>query len=162
MNTVKAAIAIFSILLTTSNALAENGKRSIGIELLAASSNDVDKLSATAFGISLANWANENGDFSSINSGIYKPTFNALMSAFSSQIQIWRELKEKEDPGSAYMDKLISVDNAGFLKEYIWVNHGNYIGGQAPTELRFNEYTDWANNNLSGHSPRIEARLNIE
>ncbi len=162
MNSSKAILAILLLAFISSITYAESEKRKIEIGLLAATSSEVDKLSATAFGISLAGWLNENEDIEKISSGVYRPTFISLTSAFSSQIQIWRELKEKEDPGSSYMNQLILVDNAGFLREYTWVNHSDYIGVPMPVNLKIEEFNKWASSNLSGHKSRIEAKLTIQ
>lgn len=156
------SIIIFSILFATNVAFADESNRKISITLMVATSSKVDSLSATAFGVSLAGWFSENEDIKSFSPGKYKPSFLALLSAYSSQIQIWRELKENEDPNSKYMDNLILVDDNGFLKEYVWVNHDKNIKGKKPEGLRKEEYIEWSTNELVGHVPRIEARLNIE
>ncbi len=138
----------------------ENGK-DVSIVLHASSKADVDTLSATAFGISLAGSLSKKGDITSEPNGIYKPTYEILVSAFSSQIQIWRELKEKDDPNSQYMNQLISIDDNGYLKEYVWLNHSSKAIADIPPDLRVAEYKEWSVNNLVGHMPRIEARLNL-
>ncbi len=155
-------IATFLIvLLTFASGDAVSGKKKVSIELIANSESEADTLSATAFGISLAGALSEKGDVSSESLGIYKPTFEILVTAFSSQIQIWRELKDKGDPGSNYMDQLILIDDMGFLNEYIWTVHVAETSNKLPAGLQLESFRDWFGRSVGEHAPRIEARLSI-
>lgn len=162
MRLLKIATTTIMFLAVAGVAYSDDGKRKIDIELIPASQSQVDQLSATAFGISLAGWVSEYKDTESLPVGKYRPTFTALVSALSAQIQIWRELQENEGPGSAYMNTLILIDDSGFLKEYVWANHAKHIVvGEKPKGLREKEFSQWAVAKLTGHVPRIEATLNV-
>ena len=147
------------VILFSGSALSE-GTKSISIELLTSSQEEVDTLSATAFGVSLAGALEEEIDVTLEPNGIYKPTFKILVSAFSSQIQIWRELEEKNDRGSIYMDQLILVDDSGFLDEYVWLNHSSIIS-DAPGNMNTVGFEKWSLKNIPKHEPRIEAQLSL-
>ena len=160
---VKHVVLILTIaLLCTGCATSGGTKKQVSIEILAASESKEDTLSSTAFGIALLGSLSNEGNVALEPVGYYKPTFKILVSAFSSQIQIWRELKEKKDPNSPYMNQLIEIDDAGFLNEYVSVEHSNIIVDEIPKNLRINELEKWSKVNLINHKPRIEARLNLQ
>ena len=151
-------LAIFS----TGCATPGGEKRHVSIEVHAASELKTDTLSATAFGVALAASLSKEGNVDLQPVGYYKPTFSILVSAFSSQIQIWREIREKEDPKSPYMNQLIEIDNAGFLKEYVSVEHSNVVVDEIPKNIRIDQFLKWSKENLMNHKPRIEARLRLQ
>jgi isocitrate dehydrogenase len=138
----------------------EESKRKVTIAINPASASEVDRLSSTAFGISLANWVQENENIDTLSDGVFKPSFQALYSAFNRQITIWNELSENDPKKSIYMDDLVKVYNSGFMKEYIWTYHKD-TDWKNVDELKMDEFEAWANQNISEHKPRLEARLKL-
>ena len=149
------------LILSFSGPVFPEGKKEVNVVLNAASKSETDYLSATAFGMALTYSLSKEANLLTEPVGIYKPSFNVLVLAFSTHIQLWRELKEKDDLNSQYMDQLISVDDNGFLNEYVASMHSNNIIGDIPNNLQLVKFKKWSTNNLAGHSPRIEARLNL-
>ena len=128
----------------------EERKRKVAISINPATSSKVDKLSATAFGISLANWVEENENVKALPDGVYTPSFKALISAFDTQIAIWNQLSENDPQKSLYMDNLVKVNNAGFTREYIWMHHKD-PSWKSINDLKLDEFKTWASINITGH-----------
>lgn len=139
----------------------EKRKRKIAIGVSPVSKSNVDGLSAYTFGLSLAYWIKKKEDINLLPDGLYKPSFRVLTGAFSYQIKIWKELSEKEPKKSAYMDQLISVSDAGFMKEYVWAFHFSPAWGAIKKDLKMDKFRKWSVSNLQGHKPRTEARLRL-
>lgn len=147
------------LLLLNSGIAASSNERRLKFEVLPVSNSEVDRLSATAFAVSLTGALEESGSLENEPAGVYEPTFNVLFVAFTKQIQIWRELQAENDRDSLYMSQLIEIDDAGYLKEYLWSSHSNEFRGRESPNLRLTAFRDWFTGNIDGHTPRIEARL---
>jgi len=136
-------------------------ERSVTIGLQPSSESRWDKLSATAFGMSLASWLTENEDVDSLPEGPYIPTFAALHAAFDMQIRTWRELREMEEVQHLYMDELIVVSDSGYLSEYIWHFYQSENWGNLGSDLEMAAFLSWAEAHLIESHPRREAQLII-
>lgn len=154
-------VLILSI--TTVNTFGKD-KKNISIELLPASEKQIDNLTATAFGVSLAGWVSSNQEIDNVSTGAYQPSFEALKGVFASQITIWRELKAKDSTlQSDYMNDLLLVDDAGYLNEYIWINHIKADSKSSmPADLNVDKFQHWSKQHLKSHQPRMEATLTIQ
>jgi len=98
-------ILLLSIFLFLNSASADTKQR-IEIQISPNLSSEVDKLRATAFGISLAAWVKENENVESLALGYYVPSSEGLLAVFRSQIQIWRELQEKKKLGQPVYESI--------------------------------------------------------
>jgi hypothetical protein len=141
------------------NVVAES--KDISIELNVVADSVTANLSATAFGISLAGWVLKNEDIDMLPLGIYQPSADAYLDAFSSQIQIWRELRAKGEGPYDYLDQLVQVDDGGYLLEYVWRFHSARPWGDPPPDLDVESFSSWFPSHIAGHEPRLEAQLRV-
>jgi len=121
--------------------------------------SDTEMTAWTAYGLGLADWVNKNRIADSAPEGPFIPTFEAELHARQSQIQIWRELNQKGKYSLPYMDVMLKVDAAGFLREYIWHFHRRPGWGSPPAELRMDVFSQWHAEHLRGHAPQTGARI---
>lgn len=136
-------------------------ERGVTVGLQPSSDSELDSLSATAFGISLAGWLSKNEDVKSLPEGPYVPTFAALHGALDSQTQMWRELREKDEIQHPYMDELVAVSDSGYLSEYIWHFYQSEDWGDPMPDLDMAAFRSWAESHLSESHPRQEAQIII-
>lgn len=90
-------------------------------------------------------------------------SFESELKARDSMIQIWVELKEqgKARSNDAYMEDLIQVRGAGYLREYVWTFHRTPAWGESPAGLKLDEFWHWRADHLRGHRPQTHAKLEI-
>lgn len=93
--------------------------------------------------------------------GPYVPTLERELAARRSMIKVWRELQAKEHKPYPYMEALTGVEDAGFLREYVWTVHWRSTWKQTPDNLRIAEFYAWQREALKGHEPRTGARVLI-
>jgi len=92
--------------------------------------------------------------------GAYRPSFDAEVAARQSMVKIWRELNEKEPQRFAYMESLAAVEQAGFLREYVW--HYHRLAEWPPVaDLRNEAFAGWRAEQLRDHRPQIGAGVLI-
>jgi hypothetical protein len=142
------------------DARSETKKKSVGIEI--GSFEDRNETTAwLAYALALSAWANKSGAAEKSPDGILVPTFDGELEARLTQLQIWKELNEKEPMRLAYMDKLLEVQAAGFIREYVWKFHRRPSWGSEPEGLRTAEFEEWQSKALSGHQPHTGAQLRV-
>ena len=93
--------------------------------------------------------------------GPYVPTFERELAARRSMIKAWRELQAKEPKPFPYMEALTRIEDAGFLREYVWTVHWQRTWTQPPADLRIAAFYAWQRQELQGHEPRTGARVVI-
>lgn len=111
------------------------------------------------YGISLANWITKNGLRDFAPEGPWSPSFEAEVEVRSTQVQIWREMREKSSMPLAYMDAMLRVATSGFLREYIWRHHQRPNWGAAPADLQMANFLQWSIDNLRDHSPQTKSSV---
>ena len=128
---------------------------------LTATEGDTAGMSALSFGLSLLHYFTQHEDLDSFQEGTYSATSEALHAAFSSQTQIWRELRENGKSPYDYLDQLALVDDQGYLREYVWYFHRNESWGPPPQTLDLKDFAAWSEKTIPEHEPRLEAQLLI-
>ena len=91
----------------------------------------------------------------------YRYTFAEEVEAREACARVWEEMKPKAGtPSNPYLDDLLMVQKAGFLREYTWI----YFRDPAwppPDDLRMTLFEDWRNTNLKRHTPETRARIHV-
>ena len=141
-------------------ALAQGSKRKVTISIGQFRAS-AETTAWTAYGISLAAWVQKNNLTDTAPEGIYAPPYDGELAARQNQIQIWKELNEKELIRLPYMDKMLEVEAAGFLPEYVWRFHHRAEWGAPPGTLRLAAFDAWSVENLPGHTAQTGAYLNF-
>jgi hypothetical protein len=114
-----------------------------------------------AYGVSLAHWATQSGAVENAPVGVLEPSFDGELSARRALIAIWREILQKEPRTMAYMDALMRIEAAGFLREYVWTVHWRGSWKQPPAGLRIADFYAWHRRELAGHEARTGARVRV-
>lgn len=136
----------------------KDAKRRVEITL-ARPASPVEMAAWTAYGLGLANWVTKNGAADSAAEGIFVPSFDAELQARQSQLQIWREMNEKSPQPLPYMDAMLQVAAAGFLREYLWQHHRQPGWGAPPADLKLDDFSRWSGENLRDHVPQTGAHV---
>jgi hypothetical protein len=63
-----------------------------------------------------------------------RDSFETELKARDSMIQVWVELKQqgKESATDPYLEEMIGVRDAGYLREYVWTFHRRPVWGALP------------------------------
>jgi len=82
-------------------------------------------------------------------------SFECEMTARRMLLDTWVE-QQAENPGlrDKYLDELASVQQAGYLDEYVAKNFGKRHW-EMPTDLDLSEFNKWRRLNLRGHRPQM-------
>ena len=86
----------------------------------------------------------------------YRYSFAEEVEARDWCAQVWRDLKAKDGRSDRYLDDLVAVQEAGFLREYTWVFLRD-AGWSAPEGLRLTEFDQWRRLHLPAHRPERRA-----
>ena len=126
------------------------------------SSLQEDKLARTAWGVYgsiKAQW--KTGEYFKQHPEVIDKNslFEEEYHARESMIVVWKVLQENNSNGNTYLNTLLEVVNAGFLREYIW----NFISNDdwlKPNDLKLEEFSEWLSiNNLNKHQPKTLAYI---
>ena len=80
-------------------------------------------------------------------------SFDCELLARRHLIETWREYRTGDDSiEDDYLDTLIAVDDAGFLREYVARFFGRK-SWQLPPDLQTESFDSWRRENLRGHRP---------
>ena len=113
------------------------------------------------YAMARAVWVRDNFTTEEAVNGEYKNSFEEEIDAYTKMVQIWRELKESDPQLSdPYLNLLERVDDAGFLKEYIWtyIHDGNWGGFP---DLDMDGFDVYAKKYLVGHTPEKITTIEI-
>ena len=81
-------------------------------------------------------------------------SFNCEVTARRLLLDEWTELNsEWTEASDAYLDKLVQVQNAGYLSEYV-VRYFRQKSWDVPEELDMYEFRVWSVENLYRHQPQ--------
>jgi hypothetical protein len=153
------ALLIASLLIASGETRGQ-AKRKVSLER--GSFSDPNETTAwIAYAVALAAWAEKSGAIDRAPAGIFVPSFEGELEARRSQVQIWKELNEKERKVFVYMDQMTEVQAAGFLGEYVWKFHRQPVWAAEPEGLRLAAFDDWLSKSLAGHQPKTGARLRV-
>ena len=135
-----------------------DAKRRANISL-ARSSSPTETVIWMAYGLGLSDWINKNQLANSAPDGPYVPSFEAEFHARQSQLRVWRELSEKGTPSLPYMEGMLRVASAGYLREYVWQYHRQTIWGAPSADLKMEAFAQWSAENLRDHVPPTGAQV---
>jgi hypothetical protein len=136
------------------------GKRAVGIAL-GQSKGSPEDIIWVAYGLGLNTWIENKQLKPSLPLGAYRPTFDAELYAREQQLVVWRKLKEKGLPPLPYMDAVLAVADAGFLREYVWQFHRRR-DWREPPNLRSAEFLAWQASHLKDHAPQTGAGVIVQ
>ena len=95
--------------------------------------------------------------------GIIIPTFAEEVEGRNSLAQIWKELKEADRSRSnKYLDELIPVHEADFMREYVWQYLKQQSWTKEPENLKRKEFSAWQRKHLQGHQVETRAKLSFK
>lgn len=130
--------------------------------VLARGLNDTEMPVWIGYGTALANWANRHNVAATAPLGIWFPTAEAEVHAREAQVKIWREIgAAKPLPALPYMEQMLKVVDAGYMREYVWAYHRRPSWGEVPAGLRQAAFALWAAEHLRGHVPQTQAMVSV-
>ncbi len=135
-----------------------DAKRRVNISLVKTSS-PTEMVIRMAYGLGLNEWITKNQLTNSVPEGPFVPSFEAEFYARQNQLQVWRELSEKGTPPLPYMEEMLRVASAGYLREYLWQHHRQPNWGAPPVDIRMETFSQWSVENLRDHSPQTGAQV---
>ena len=112
------------------------------------------------YAVNLAHYLVEKGKIDNAPSGRYVPEYLEEVFAREKQIQIWREAANRKSGGPStylYMEQMLSIEDSGFLREYVWFFHYRREWGVPDQSLRMYEFVKQFGRKLIGHAPETRA-----
>lgn len=80
-------------------------------------------------------------------------SFECEVSARHLLVQSWsQQVQDRPQLQDRYLDELTQIEQAGFLREYVWDNFRER-SWQRPDDLRSQEFREWKLGNLDNHRP---------
>jgi hypothetical protein len=108
-----------------------------------------------------AEWIQSNITAEELAQKGYHRTFEEEVAARSSLAKIWKELKSSQtELKNTYLDELLKVYEAGFIKEYTWIFLATNEWSR-PEGLRLDEFSIWSNKNIPNHNPETRADVEV-
>ncbi|MBI5354543.1 MAG: hypothetical protein HZB50_18030 [Chloroflexi bacterium] len=113
------------------------------------------------YAISRTEWIQANVSTDEIVQRGYERTFEEEVSARSTLAILWKELRGPDTSlKNPYLDDLLKVYEAGYIKEYTWIFLASSDWLQ-PDGLLLEEFSAWSKKNLINHSPETHADVEI-
>jgi hypothetical protein len=104
----------------------------------------------------------EHTDQYKLTPGVVISTFDEEVEGRKSLAQIWKELKEADHTRTnKYLDELIPVHEADFMREYVWTYLKQPSWSQKPKNLKLKEFTVWQQQYLKGHQAETHGKISI-
>jgi hypothetical protein len=156
-----AILVILCALLATQGALAGNDQLGYALEL---DPSLPDYIGAAWLGYLMERqiYIRDHPDQYKLIPGIITPTFDEEVEGRRTMAQIWKELKEKDKSRKdTYLDQLIPVLEADFMREYVWTFLRQQSWSQQPKDLRLKEFSAWQQRHLQGHQPATHGNIRI-
>ena len=91
----------------------------------------------------------------------YRYSFAEEVAARDGCARIWLEMKAKDSRVNRYLDDLVTVHQAGFLREYTWTYFRDGSWSE-PEGLRLAQFDQWRQVNLRGHELETKAIARFE
>jgi len=156
-----ALLVILCTLLLASSALAGNDQIGYALELDPTLPDDIG---AAWLGYLMERqiYIREHPDQYKLTPGIVIPTFDEEVDARRTMAQIWKELKEKDQGRKdKYLDELVSVHKADFMREYVWSYLRQQGWTRQPKDLRLKEFSQWQQLHLKDHKSETHGKIRI-
>ena len=151
-------IALLSLLVASSLAFADSGKTGFTIEV---DGSLPDHLGAPWLGYLMARqvYIMKHEDQYDLSPGVIIPKFEEEVEARTSLVQIWEELKKKDEKlKDKYLNELQLVHEAGFMHEYVWT-YLRRVSWEKPEKLKLKDFSNWRKKQLNKH--KVESHGDI-
>lgn len=113
------------------------------------------------YAASRAEWIQTNVSVDEIVQKGYQRTFEEEVAARSTLSELWKEFGDSDvNLKNLYLDDLLKVYEAGYIKEYTWTYLASSEWSQ-PDGLLLEEFSAWSKNNLVNHNPETHADVEI-
>ncbi|MBS0162037.1 MAG: hypothetical protein JSR64_12640 [Nitrospira sp.] len=86
----------------------------------------------------------------------YQHTFLEEVAARGGCTKIWQEIRAKDGRRDRYLDDLATVEQSGYLREYVWI-YFRERGWSEPPDLHLMEFERWRRLHLQSHEPETKA-----
>jgi len=96
----------------------------------------------------------------SIKDGHRRDCFETEFKAREFMIDLWLRLK-KEKETDPYIEDLVKVRDAGFLREYVWTFFRTPAWSAPPAGLKLADFRNWRADHLHGHKPQTLAAVKL-
>lgn len=127
--------------------------------------NQDEKIFAAWLGYGLVRkkWIREHVSLKNGESYTYRRSFNEEVEGRESLAKTWEELNaDGPQQKDVYLDALLSVLKAGFIREYVWVYLRDDTWNTPPEGLQLPEFAKWQSTNLAGHNPKTLIGIELE
>lgn len=90
---------------------------------------------------------------------VVAPTFDEEVDARTKTVSTYRNLKARDlELDVRYFNELVLVDEAGFMREYVWL-YLRQPTWKEPPELKLADFEQWSRANLVGHRPQTQGSI---
>jgi len=88
----------------------------------------------------------------------YQYTLAEEVEARQTCAAVWRHLRGKDGLSDRYLDELVAVMNAGFIREYTWAFF-RVAGWSLPEGIKIKEFDNSRQQHLKNHKPETRATV---
>ena len=91
---------------------------------------------------------------------VLTPSFDEEFQAREATLKTYRDLQKHDAQlDLAYFNDLSRVEDAGFLREYVWIYLHQPSWSQEPEGLKLGEFGRWRESNLAGHKVETQGSI---
>jgi len=106
-------------------------------------------------------WIGYGGSLiSSIKDGHKHDCFDTELKAHEFMADFWLKVKEEKHTDT-YIEELVKVRNASYLREYVWTFFRTPAWGAPPDGLKIVEFWNWRADRLRGHRPQTLVAIKL-
>ena len=106
-------------------------------------------------------WIGYGGSLiSSIEDGHKRDCFDTELKAREFMVDFWLKVKEEKHTDT-YIEELVKVRDASYLREYVWTFFRTPAWGAPPDGLKLVEFWNWRADHLRGHRPQTLAAIKL-
>lgn len=109
-------------------------------------------------------------DYISEHSDAYPQQVGPVIQSFKEEVEarttvakIYHQLQTADkDVNLPYFNDLLRVEQAGFMREYVWHYLHQQAWKQIPASIRMEEFKSWQRSSLAGHKPMTRGGIRFE
>jgi hypothetical protein len=114
------------------------------------------------YAMARAKWISDNVPAGSDLAKSYARTFDEEVAGRVALATIWSELKVAEAGlADVYLDQLQAVNDATYVREYVWTYLRSSAWQTEPGSLRLPLFQEWASGHLHEHQPETHADARV-
>ena len=114
------------------------------------------------YGGALIQWTEDNLPKDILWYGLPGHSMSQEYYSLGSMTAFWKQIKKEQDtPDNPFLDDLVLVLDAGFMREYIWESSDGIRATEKAIDLRLNEFAVWRARHLPYHSPERLAVIDV-